>query len=598
MRSNSGINRIIAIASALIALCFATPFASAQLGIDDVVRIEADLSRQSVYVGDEVSYSVSVYGADNPEPPVVEFPGSVRAVFHGRSSQSFTSMVADSSGRQRTVTRRSFVFQYTLTATREGIVEIPAPSVDDGGKTYRGPVTSFRALLPSESTEDLLELRFDRTRLFQNETIEGECVWWIGDSTSEFNFSSSSIPESFEIRPVPIPGGSQYTLDFPLAGQTLTGRVDTAMRDGRERSRFTFRFTITPTRTGTIELGPMQAIFTRQSGTGSRYRAYVDSNTVEFEVMPVPSAGKPDQYEGAIGSFLLSARASNTRVNVGDPIGLTLRIEGQEPMTGVQSAPDLTKYPEFSEQFKIDSDGWREIMPRRGGVRTYETTVRALSDSVREIPAIQLPSFDPVAGQYETYTSNPIPLSVTAVKEVTLADALVTTPREGPTTPTRPAVDHIELTPAAPGLWAHGSAAEMRSDPGFNLVQTLQDPKWIGTLATPPLAYLALISFMGYRRTRNPELVRIMRTYRTARSQSGVASLQTYVSGVLNISPDAITASDAMQLPVEGRLRRKAYEQMLTAETRSSVAAPAPSAPELLHAIHEQCVEACKGVRS
>ena len=598
MRTINRINHVLAAAFALIIICVVASAAHAQLGADDGVRVEADLSRQSVYVGDEVSYSITVYGADNPEPPEIEFPGLVRAVFHGRSSQSFTSMQVDSSGRQRTVTRRSFVFQYTLTATREGIVEIPAPSVEDGGKTYRGPVTSFRALLPSESTEDLLELRFERTHLFQNETIEGECVWWIGDSTSEFNFSSSSIPDSFEIRPVPVPGGSQYTLDFPLAGQTLTGRVDTAIRDGRERSRFTFRFTITPTRTGTIELGPMQAIFTRQSGTGSRYRAYVDSNTVAFEVMPVPSAGKPDLYEGAIGSFSLASRASNTRVNVGDPISLTLRIEGQEPMTGVQNAPDLTRDPEFSEQFKVDSDGWREVMPRRNGVRTYETTVRALSDSVQEIPAIKVPSFDPVAGRYETFASDPIPLSVTAVKEVTLADALVTTPREGPTTPTRPSIDHIELTPAAPGLWAHGSADQMRSDPGFNLAKTLQDPKWIVTLAAPPVVYLALLSVIGYRRSRNPELVRIMRTYRAARAQSGIASLRTYVSGVLNISPEAITASDAMQLPIEDRLRRMAYEQMLIAETRSALPTSVSQDPALLRSIHEQCLGACKEARS
>jgi hypothetical protein len=508
-------------------------------------------------------------------------------------------MQLDSNNRRRTVTQRSFVFQFTLTATQEGAVVIPPPTVTENGKTYAGPQTTFRALLPSPSQDDELILTFDRTRLYQNETIEGECVWWIGDSTSEFNFSSSNLPESFEIRPVPVPGGAKYTLDFPLAGQSLTGRVDTAFRDGRERSRFSFRFTITPTETGTFELGPMRAIFTRQSGTGSRYRAYIDSNTIEFDVIPVPSTNQPEPYEGAIGTFELEARASNYRVNVGDPIDLTLRIEGQEPMTGVQSAPDLNLFPEFSEQFKIDSDGWREIMPRRNGVRIYETTLRALSDSVSEIPPIKLASFEPTRGEYEIYKSDSIPLEVAAVKEVTLADALVSNSREGPSTPTRPAVEHIALSPAAPGLWAHGTPNEMRQQQGFDLATTIQQPVWIATIATPPLTYLSVVLIAGYRRRRDPELLRVRRAYRNAQSRSGVDALRAYLSGVLNIDQEAVVASDAMQLKtVDADLRRKAYTMLLRSEGVASDQGSKEDTLPLLRSLHEQSLTTMKGGRS
>ncbi|MFG0314375.1 MAG: BatD family protein [Phycisphaerales bacterium] len=583
--------------NALFVLAFACvpTVCSAQVSSDsDDIRVEAELTRSSVYVGDEVSYSVAVYNAINPEQPEIEFPDGVKAIFHGRSSQSFTSMQYENN-RRRSVTHRSYIFQYTLTAVVEGEVAIPAPSVKENGKVYTGNATSFRSLLPSESQDDELIVNIERTKLYLNETIEVECEWLIGDNTSEFNFSSSIVPDSFQIRAQPAPSNF-HQIEFPLNGRPIVGYVTSETKNGRQLSKFTFRFTITPTELGTHELGPLRTIFTRQSGTGSRYRAYAESETTLIEVIPVPADRRPEEYNGAIGEFELESRASNTRVNVGDPIGLTLRIRGQEPMTGVQDAPDLETIPSFAEHFKIDSDGWRESLPRREGVREYSTTIRALSDRVDQIPAIGLASFDPILGEYRVYQTSPIPLSVQAVREVTLADAIVSSGAQSPQSTERRSVEKIELTPAAPGLWAHGTANDLTRKDGFDLAGTLQRPVWIATIATPPSLYFAALVIAAYRRNRDPESLRLRRALSAARKYHGVDSLQCYLAHALDIDQDAVVASDVFLLPVSDSTRHELHARLIEAERPGPPPNGNPEACQsLLRSLHEQCLRATRG---
>jgi hypothetical protein len=554
-----------------LALCIffsACGVVHAQNSQSNDVYIETELSRSSVYVGDEVSYSITVYNARNPEQPSVEFPPNILSIYHGRSSQSFTTM-RNENGRRRTVTQRSHVFQYTLTALEEGAVYIPAPTVVDGGVSFDGNESSFNSLLPTESQNDLLEISIDRTTLYLNESIEVQCSWWLNNHTSEFNFASSLIPDSFVIRSVDLPRNTAQIIEFPLNNQTVKGHVSDAMRNGQEFRRFSFRFSITPTQIGKFELGPIRSIFTRQSGTGSRFRAYVESDTIPIEVIPVPIHGKPANYDGAIGSYSLETRASNQRVHVGDPIELMLRVQGQEPMTGVQNAPPLNDLPAFTTGFKVDSSGWREDLPRRDGTRIYRTTIRALSDAVDQIPSIEIPSFNPQLGTYRVYTSKPIPLEVTAVNEVTLADAIVSGNDQSQLAPQRREVERIELTTAAPGLWAHSSVAEQDSNRHFDVIQTLQTPAWIAGISAPPATFLAFLLVARYRQNRNMDLVKATQALRASKKAKGVEALRVYVSRVLDIDLDAFTAADTSQLSSPPDVQDQAHAYLLSAETSS-----------------------------
>lgn len=506
----------------LSAMILAVLMPIGEVNAQDEVRVQASLQRESVFVGDELRYVVDVHGATDPQMSLLDLPDGLEMVSHGRSTQSTTGFVLED-GQRKQIRQRKHSFSFTITPTKDGSFSIPAPVVVDRGSRYEGNATSFRSVLPSQSLDDELIISIDRTRLYANETIELECTWWLGDNTSQFNFGSSSLPDSFQTLPITSPGNAQYKIEFPFNGQRLTGYVSNGIHNGREKSSFTFRMSLTPTETGSFTIGPFRTLFTRQPNVGDRYRAYTESNTISIEVIPVPEAGQPSEYAGAIGEYALEARASNNSVRVGDPIDLTLIIRGDEPMTGVRDAPDLGSQTEFMTSFKTDPDGWREITPRRERTRIYQTTIRALSDRVSEIPPIRLASFDPDVGQYRVFTTDAIPLRVDDVKEVTLADAVVNAdgmPFERE--PRRPIVERVELTEAAPGLWAHAPIERMTRREGFDLMEALQHPVWISTIVAPPSFYFCTLAILAYRRNRNEEAVRLNQAYRKADRKSVV----------------------------------------------------------------------------
>jgi len=521
-------------------------------GQSDPITVDVELSRSKVYIGDTLTYQVQVRGSDNPPTPTLDFPPSIRAEYRGRSSQSFTS-IRMVQGQKRTVTDRLFSYQYRLTAIDTGELTIPSPTVTIDGQQYAGDSISFESLFPTRSTADEMTMDIGRVELYLNDTVEVQCVWWIGDDISDFSLESSMIPESFEMRGLSLQAGNAQRIGFSINGQKIVGVVVDENHNGQDMKKLIFRFTITPTETGAYELGPIRSVFTRLTGTGRNYRAYVEADPLVIFVKEVPTEGQPDGYTDAIGSFELKANASNTHVNVGDPIGLTLRISGKEPMVGIENAPSLSNDSAFTEYFKVSSEGWREVLPIQPGVRVFETTIRALNEHTQEIPSIELHSFDPILGSYKTYRSPPIAIDVQPVQELTLSDAIVTGGNYS-SQPTQD-VERIELTHAMPGLWAHGSIDRLMTEPEFSFRETITTPAWIAAAAAGPSLFALSCVVFGVRRSTNPRAQLVRRAWKTSnkldRNGHHARALRVYLGAVLDISTNAITAQDINGLPID-----------------------------------------------
>ncbi len=518
----------------------------------DPVTVESEVSRLRVYVGDELTYQVIVRGADNPPMPEVEFPSSVVARYQGRSNQAFTS-TRIINGRSRTVTDRRYSYQYALTAVDSGMLTIPAPVVEVDGQRYVGQAATFESLLPTRADTDEMTITVDRTNLYLNETMVVECSWWIGAQTSGLSFSSSNLPESFQIIGLePITTGRER-VPFELNGQQMLGITDTDQSDPLGRTKFTFRFSITPTETGTFDLGPIRAVFTRHTNARKSFKAYVESERVPITVRQVPTQNQPEGYSGAIGTYQLKAQASNTVVNVGDPIVLTLKITAPEPMVGVDDAPDISRNPRFTDRFKISTDGWRELRPRQSGQRIYETTIRALNEQVDQIPPIELPSFNPTTNAYRVYQSNPIDLVVHPVEEFTLSDAIITGDSSA-RSPALASAERTELTDAMPGLWAHDTADNILAQPGFSLSDTLARPGWIAAIASGPATLALSLMFVVARGASDPRKrvlqVAWKRSRALARRGKHAQAFRSYLAAALEINQEAVTAEDALGLPI------------------------------------------------
>lgn len=561
----------------------------------DTPTVDVELSRSKVYVGDELTYQIIVRGIDQPSDPVIEFPPGVQVVFRGRSSQSF-STTRIINGRNRMVTDRRYSFQYSLTAIDVGIIDIPAPAVQFQGSQYTGPPMSFDSIYPVESNDDVFTVELDRTNLYVNETIHVQCQWLIAAKTTEFSFASSQIPDTLDVLGLELQANGVQQIGFQFAGQRVVGVVVEDQTSGNPIQRLVFRFAITPTQAGLFELGPMRVVFTRHSGTGRSFRAYTESEPISISVSEVPTQNQPSAYSGIIGEFDLKIHASNTSVNVGDPIDLTLIIEGDEPMGGLDRSFSATDMSGFRESFKVSTEGWREILPRQPGKRMYETVVRALSDSVQEIPPVVLPSFNPLTESFEVYRSNTIPLEIQAVTELTLSDAVIVGGLQRATNDTQ--IEYTTLSHLTPELWAHASSSEMTNINGLSLTRALRDPKWIATICAGPSVF-AFAGLLGYsKKRRNPvrkQHRKLLRQSQSLERQGNHAqSIRVYLATVLSIDPDCVVAQDADKLPIDTELKARIVAAIHTDEQHaylyladSASVSKSPNAPPLLKELRQ-----------
>ncbi|MEZ6188201.1 MAG: hypothetical protein R3F62_24730 [Planctomycetota bacterium] len=264
-----------------------------------------------------------------------------------------------------------------------------------------------------------------------------------------------------------------------------------ALEDGAAYYALRFAFELTPRAEGTIDLGARATVAVERPARSRFDRGGAEERTAEapdvrYRVEPLPTAGRPPGFSGAIGRYTIEASCPTRRVNAHDPLTVTLSVRGSGLLEPLQ-APAWHEVPALTRDFDVVQRG----DPGRvvGDAKLFTLTLRPRSEAVHEVPAIPFPSYDPASGAYVVAESAPLPLEVLPVEAVTAADAVgVAAPAAEP-----------EPEPAAPA--GRAFAADLRA------------PRWDGTLTAvalaPPLLALGWpLALVAWRRGRARSAVR------------------------------------------------------------------------------------------
>jgi len=188
-----------------------------------------------------------------------------------------------------------------------------------------------------------------------------------------------------------------------------------------------------PQRSGTLEVDPMAfkcVVRTRQRHSHGIFNGFfgghkdvehlVKSKTVKIKVLPLPTAGKPASFKGAVGKFDLKTTVDKEQLKANDAVNLVAKVSGKgnlkllDPLV-VNLPPDMETYdPKITDNVVTRSSGV-------SGTRTYEYLLIPRHAGEYVIEPIQFSYFDPSKKKYVTLSSPEYRLQVEKGEEGSVA---------------------------------------------------------------------------------------------------------------------------------------------------------------------------------
>ncbi|MCU0863555.1 MAG: BatD family protein [Planctomycetes bacterium] len=346
----------------------------------------------------------------------------------------------------------------------------------------------------------------------------------------------------------------------------LCSQQDDHERNGQRWRRFSFERAFLPTRIGKLELpGPLlryhvirregqQDVFgLRRGGLSENY--YAQGKPITVEVLPIPEAGRPTPYYGAVGRFSIAAALDRDSVKVGSSVKLSLTVRGQGNLEFLR-LPPLDAVAGFHKLGQAEAKRSAEQV-----VVTYDLT--PLSTDVKAVPAIGWNYFDTTPGveRFVEVATAPLPLQVLALPPGETLAPLANTETRAVT----PGVDDIFDLPSF-----DGPPALAASVPAWQV--------WLALLL--PWFAFGLFRFAAAARARAVADVtgqRAARAHKAAlaalqRGEDPLAALAGYLGDRLGVPAAAVIAPDLGERLQQARLEPDAVRDVVQAIEQGTAA--------------------------
>ncbi len=564
---------VAAVAAVLLVLALTVPASGAE-----PITVQAAVETDRVYAGESFVYRVIVEGATPQVQPQLPALDAFEVMYEGDQDVSSHSISIINGRRTETVIEQ-YYFQYRLTALSPGQHTIPAATLTIDGQTYRTEPIAITVVQPTEHQDFKLRLALEKEQVYVGEPVRLQLTWYLRQSVQGFALSmplSGAFAAGDPAAPADARQGllSGEYVAVPFLGSEVLARRGQGTLNGEQFTTLTLEKVLIPQEVGQFRIGPAAVELNVVTGqapsrsllddffSGSSFfrnspfnrettrKLVVPSNELSLEVLPLPEP-RPASFTGLVGAYSIETAAAPTEVNVGDPITLTIRIRGPEPLGNVP-APALHTQRSLIEDFKVSDAPTAPVV--RDGSAVFTQTVRALNDRVTAIPPLDLSFFDVEAGEYRTVRSVPIPLVVRATREVTAADA-VGGSGEAPA--------GTEVETRAEGIVHNYEDADVLTDQGGGLLDRLRHPAWLAALLGPMVIFLGLAAVHVARRRsgadtadrrRGQALREARRELRATHSDTSTEAARTsraihgYLAATFDVPVAGLTPAEAERL--------------------------------------------------
>lgn len=397
----------------------------------------AEVSKSAISVNEKVTIEFNMnFDGDNFEPPQFELSG-FRVVF-GPSQSISQSWVNGRSSYNKS-------YSYVLMPVKKGVLTIKQAEIEFNGKIYKSApvkvtvsdaepeVTQNNAPIAGKVSNKSLFLvaEVSNQNPYVNEPVEITYKLYFGYNvalTSDWNEVSKPKYNNFWSQNIDIK-------DLVAEEGVYKG----------ERIRYAVlrKAILYPQKSGNLEIEPLTLDIDYEIATGRTdffgqmetmpANKRVSSGSKLINVKPLPEAGKPDSFDGAVGSFTFDVSPSRTTVKNGEPIDLVLTISG----TGNLKLFNLPKLVVDEEIEVYDPERKENVSTQTTGMTgniTDKYTIIPQYKGDYAIKPIHFSYFDTNTKSYKTVASQEIKINVldgpVASSNKQLSKSVATAPKE------------------------------------------------------------------------------------------------------------------------------------------------------------------------
>ncbi len=529
------------------------------------LKIELQPSASTLLLGDEITLQLKIDGTQSQVELIS--PGIDGLVFRvmgrpARSSQTFfvNGKVTSFSG---------LVYTIGVSAEKTGSYKIPGFEVVYDGKAYKSDGFNLLVKEPGQQSKMKLSVHTDKKSYYWQEPVTVTLKWLIQEDVEDYGFrfpllgqkeqlaltmkeqTGSGLPINLNLE--------RFKVPFIKSSETLEGEAFTVYQTS---------FVIIPPDPGPFKIPAASVkamiregtelkrdVFGRVIRTPKLKRIFAASKPLQISVESLPSDNRPVYFTGAVGRFQINTSIEHTRVKVGDPVELSIKITG-EGRYEVIEPPLLTESKEFGENFSISTNLQPgDIQP--DGV-LFKQTIRPRHDHITRIPSIKFSYFNPLLETYQTIESKPIPLKVLATGKVKKEDVIV---HSGPVSR-----EVQSFTREGKGIFANYMFEDALEPQTLNW-------SWLLLLFFPPGLYIAALVYSNRKLKLQNDLSLVraktaksvgFKRLKQAKKQLGSEgdvfylelsrALRGYVADKLNLGAGEVTAVDLKNLEAKGDL--------------------------------------------
>jgi len=391
------------------------------------VRFEASLDNGRIALGERAQLGLTFYGTQGmPAPDIANIdglevrymgPSTMMTVINGRASSSITHMYTVLPLRTGKFQLGPFSFKYksdeyvsnmaVLEVTEEAPAQTTKPVEEEADKLGLGE----RIFLTMEAAKG---------RAYVNELIPVTVKLYV----NRLNVRDIQLPTFGQ------EGFSKAEFKEPKQYREEAGGI---IYDVLE-----FKTSIFATRPGDYKLGPAQIkcnVIVKKSSRRApssrldealddarfddeffdnfftnfeRYPMEVKSKEASLVISPLPSEGRPSDFSGAVGDFQFIFNASPKKVKAGDPITLTMEVNGTGNFNTV-----LMPRLENTEGFKA----YEPQVKTEPNTKTFTQILIPENERITQTPKAVFNYFDTDENRYKTISQGPNPIQVEKGKE-------------------------------------------------------------------------------------------------------------------------------------------------------------------------------------